>query len=100
MGLDLAAGNSIAGNRPHHSGVSLARQITGVISIIGVAALIWAGIQPPNALALPVTAGLAVLLTLSWHLGIKKSFQGPPSVLIKGPATEIPITESVEIDPA
>ena len=75
-------------------------KITGVISIIGVAALIWAGIQPPNALALPVTAGLAVILTLSWHLGIKKSFQGPPSVLIKGPATEIPITESVEIDPA
>jgi amino acid transporter len=56
-------------------------KLTGLISIVGVAAVVWAGIQPPNDAALPVTAGLAVLLTLAWHLGIKKVFLGPPSLL-------------------
>ena len=55
-------------------------RIVGVISIIGVAALVYAGIQPPNDDALPVTAGLAILLAIVWQLGVKKAFKGPPTL--------------------
>jgi amino acid transporter len=55
-------------------------RIIGVISIIGVAALIYAGIQAPNDAALPVTAGLAVILVVAWFLGVKRVFQGPPTL--------------------
>jgi len=55
-------------------------RIVGVISIVGVAAIIYAGIQPPNQAALPVTAGLAVILAIVWQLGVKKVFLGPPTL--------------------
>ena len=50
----------------------------GVIAIMGVLALIYAGIQPPNEKALPVTLVTALFLAVSWQLGIKKTFRGPP----------------------
>ena len=50
----------------------------GVITICGVFALIYAGVQPPNLPALPVTVGTVVLLAIAWHAGVKKSFRGPP----------------------
>jgi amino acid transporter len=52
----------------------------GVIAILGVLALIYAGIQPPNEKALPVTGITAVLLAVAWHLGVKKKFAGPPMI--------------------
>ena len=52
----------------------------GVIAILGVLALIYAGIQPPNEKALPVTAITAILLAVTWQLGIKKTFPGPPAL--------------------
>ncbi|XHR27396.1 MAG: amino acid permease [Chthoniobacteraceae bacterium] len=55
-------------------------RIIGVISVIGVVALIYAGIQPPNDAALPVTGGLAVLLVVAWFLGVKRVFKGPPTL--------------------
>jgi amino acid transporter len=75
-------------------------KLIGVISIIGVAAVMWAGIQPPNAAALPVTAGLAVILALAWHLGIKKVFLGPPEVLGMEPTSNSVVTSGAEPDPA
>jgi len=53
----------------------------GVVAILGVLALIFAGIQPPNEKALPVTAITAILLAVSWHLGVKKKFAGPPMLM-------------------
>lgn len=55
----------------------------GVIAILGVVAIIYAGIQEPNGAALPVTAGLAVLLAVAWHAGIKKVFLGPPTLALE-----------------
>ncbi|MGB8168921.1 MAG: amino acid permease [Chthoniobacteraceae bacterium] len=59
----------------------------GVIAVLGVLALIYAGIQPPNEKALPVTAITAVLLVAAWHLGMKHKFPGPP-VLVAGKRVE------------
>jgi amino acid transporter len=59
----------------------------GVIAILGVVALIYAGIQPPNEKALPVTAITAILLAVSWHLGVKKKFAGPPMLIPDNIAT-------------
>jgi amino acid transporter len=50
----------------------------GVIAVIGVALMIYAGVQPPNDAALPATIGAVVLLFLGWFLGIRKVFAGPP----------------------
>lgn len=50
----------------------------GCVTIVGVLALVYAGVQPPNQAALPVTIGTIVLLTVAWHAGIKKRFLGPP----------------------
>jgi len=55
----------------------------GVIAILGVVAIIYAGIQEPNGAALPVTGGLAVLLAVAWHAGIKKVFLGPPTLALE-----------------
>ena len=52
----------------------------GVIAVLGVVALIYAGIQPPNEKALPVTAITAILLAVTWQLGVKKTFRGPPAL--------------------
>ena len=51
-----------------------------VISLVGVAALVWIGIQPPNEKALPVTAITIALLVVSWFLVVKKNFKGPPTM--------------------
>lgn len=53
----------------------------GVITIVGVIALVYAGVQPPNQAALPVTLGTIVLLFIAWHAGVKKRFPGPPLAL-------------------
>jgi amino acid transporter len=48
------------------------------ISVLGVAVLIWIGVQPPNQKALLVTSITIVLLLACWWLGVRKTFPGPP----------------------
>jgi amino acid transporter len=67
----------------------------GVIAILGVLAIIYAGIQPPNEKALPVTAITAVLLIVAWHLGVKKTFRGPP--ILAGELSAEEETEKVSV---
>jgi amino acid transporter len=49
-----------------------------VVSVLGVLALVWIGIQPPNDKALTVTLVTIGLLVATWWLGVRKSFRGPP----------------------
>jgi len=62
---------------PFHMSSGLFR-LLAVISVVGVLALVWIGVQPPNEKALTVTVGTAVLLTAAWWLGVRKAFKGPP----------------------
>ncbi|MEP6668345.1 MAG: amino acid permease [Chthoniobacter sp.] len=85
----FAYGKSWTKMGPFDLGPALYKGI-GVIAILGVVALIYAGIQPPNDKALPVTAITAVLLFVSWHLGVKRKFAGPPMLVpdkVATPAT-------------
>lgn len=59
----------------------------GVIAVLGVGAVIFAGIQPPNEKALPVVLVASVLLVAAWHFGMKNKFPGPP-VLVAGNPVE------------
>ncbi len=54
-------------------------KILAVVSLAGVALLVWIGVQPPNEKALSVTIVAAVLLAASWWLGVRRSFRGPPT---------------------
>ena len=54
-------------------------KILAVVSLAGVALLVWIGVQPPNEKALCVTIVAAVLLATSWWLGVRRSFRGPPA---------------------
>jgi amino acid transporter len=49
-----------------------------ILSVLGTGVLIFAGVQPPNQPALPVTFGLAALLAIAWFAGMHKAFKGPP----------------------
>jgi amino acid transporter len=55
-------------------------RLAGVIAVLGVVILIYAGIQPPNDAALPVTAVTVVLLVVTWFAGVRKVFAGPPQL--------------------
>ena len=55
-------------------------RLVGVISVLGVAVLIFAGIQPPNDAALPVTAVTVVVLVAAWFGGVRKAFAGTPQL--------------------
>jgi amino acid transporter len=73
----------------------------GVISIVGVVLVIYAGIQPPNQPALPVTAGAVVLLVIAWFAGIRKIFAGPPMLTSLGRVPGgSPASEARAIEPA
>ena len=69
--------------------------------MLGVLALIYAGVQPPNEKALPVTAITAILLVASWHLGVKRKFAGPPMIVADAPVAPPPAAEgALEGEPA
>jgi uncharacterized membrane protein len=55
-------------------------RVVGVISVLGVAVLIFAGIQPPNDAALPVTAVTVIMLVVAWLTGVRKAFGGVPQL--------------------
>lgn len=47
-------------------------------SLIGCSTLILVGVQPPNDGAIPVVAGMAILLVVAWFAGVRSRFPGPP----------------------
>ena len=65
-------------------------RVVGVISVLGVAVLIFAGIQPPNDAALPVTVVTVVMLVVAWLTGVRKAFGGVPQL------AQVPLDESGE----
>ena len=56
-------------------------KVVAVLATIGGLILVWVGVQPPNDKVLYLILGLSVvLLVLWWGLGVRKHFQGPPSM--------------------
>ncbi len=51
-----------------------------VVSVLGCGLLVISGVRPPNGRALWVLLGLLVVLPSAWFLGIRRRFQGPPSL--------------------
>ena len=51
-----------------------------VLSVGGVAVLVWIGVQPPNEKALAATLALAAALLAAWWLGVRRVFRGPPGL--------------------
>jgi amino acid transporter len=49
-----------------------------VLSLISMAIIFYAGIQPPNDWALPITVGFIVLSLVIWLLFENRRFKGPP----------------------
>jgi hypothetical protein len=49
-----------------------------VITIIGVVALAYGGIQPPNDILINYAIGLVVLLVVLWFGIESRRFKGPP----------------------
>jgi amino acid transporter len=85
---------------PFDMGPALFKGI-GVISVLGVMLIIYAGIQPPNDKALPVTAITAVVLVVAWFAGMRKVFKGPPLLAeIRGTGPEVPADAGLDAEPA
>ena len=49
-----------------------------LLSLIGMGVIFYAGIQPPNDWAGPITVGFLVLSLLIWVLFENRRFKGPP----------------------
>jgi len=49
-----------------------------ILSIIAMGVIFYAGIQPPNDWALPITVGFVVVSLLIWVLFENRRFKGPP----------------------
>jgi len=72
-----------------------------VISFVFVCGVIWAGVQPPNDLALNALVGAVVVLTVAWWAGVRKLFKGPPVTSLSGsPAATPPMEEGFAPSPA
>lgn len=52
--------------------------LVAILSILSMALIIYLGVQPPNAWALPITIGFLVLAGLVWVLFENSRFKGPP----------------------
>lgn len=75
-------------------------RVLGVISVLFVLVVIYAGIQPPNDKALPVTGITALLLVVAWFAGMRKVFAGPPIVSLKGTPVATAGSEDMAAEPA
>ena len=53
-------------------------KLVSVLALVGMAVIIFIGVQPPNALALWVLVGFLVLAALLWLLLENRRFKGPP----------------------
>lgn len=82
--MPIAAGIWAEGRTWTHKGpfnLGAFSKVVAVMATLGGLVLVWVGVQPPNdkVLYLIVALGL-VLLVLWWGLGVRNSFQGPPSL--------------------
>ncbi len=50
------------------------------VSVLGCAALVVIGMQPPNEKAAYVVGGMIVALVVAWFAGARKRFPGPPHI--------------------
>jgi amino acid transporter len=64
---------------PFELGGRLYRAVAA-LSLAGVVLLVWIGVQPPNEKALTVTLAAVALLAVAWWLGVRRRFEGPPSM--------------------
>jgi amino acid transporter len=70
-------------------------RIVAILCMISMAVMFYAGIQPPNDWALPITVGFIVLSLLIWVLFENRRFKGPPiGDEIKRRAAEIRAAEA------
>jgi amino acid transporter len=75
-----------------------------VISLLGLAAVIYAGIQPPAAnapyLALDATVAAILLLLIVWFGGMRKIFNGPPTLAARATGPQPAVNLPDDPDPA
>jgi hypothetical protein len=74
-----AYGRSWTRMGPFDLGSRLYRTLA-VVALVGVALLVWIGVQPPNDKALIVTLAAVAVLAAAWWLGVRRRFRGPPAV--------------------
>ena len=74
-----ASGRSWTRMGPFDLGGRLYRTLA-VVALVGVALLVWIGVQPPNDKALIVTLAAVAVLAAAWWLGVRRRFRGPPAV--------------------
>jgi amino acid transporter len=74
----LAYGRSWTKMGPWHLG-KWYRPLAAV-SVIGCVGLLIIGVQPPNAIALKIIGGAAILMALAWFGFERKRFRGPPQI--------------------
>ncbi|HEY7376098.1 MAG TPA: amino acid permease [Polyangia bacterium] len=68
---------------PFHLGGPLYKTL-GVVSVLGTVLLVWIGVQPPNEKALTVVGVTAAVLLVTWWVGVRRVFSGPPVTPIAG----------------
>lgn len=82
--MPIAAGIWAEGRTWTHKGpfnLGALSKVVAVLATLGGLVLVWVGVQPPNDKVLYLVVGLSiVLLVLWWGAGVRKSFQGPPSL--------------------
>ena len=61
-------------------------KLLAIVSVAGVLLLVWIGVQPPNDKALTVTLATVALLVVTWRLGVRRVFAGPPAMSIADPS--------------
>jgi amino acid transporter len=61
-------------------------KLLAIVSVLGVLLLVWIGVQPPNDKALTVTLATVALLAVTWRLGVRRVFAGPPAMSIADPS--------------
>lgn len=77
LGLMAIGGPKWSKMGPWDMGAGMFR-LVAVLSIIAMAVIFYAGIQPPNDWALEITIGFLVLTGIVWFAFENKRFQGPP----------------------
>jgi amino acid transporter len=77
----FAFGKSWTKMGPFNVGATIYKGVA-LISVVGVALLIWVGVQPPNDKALTVTLVAVAVLAANWWLGVRRIFRGPPVMSI------------------
>lgn len=53
-------------------------RLVALLSLVSMGVIFFAGVQPPNSLALPITVGFVALSLLIWLLFENRRFKGPP----------------------